>query len=171
MQGVTSCDAVVTTGGVSMGDVDLVKVVLDVLGELRWMQVAIKPAKPFAFGLVDGVPVFGLPGNPVSSLVSFELFARPAIRRLAGHPIDRLDRPCPVAVVPEGLPRKVDGKLHLVRVVARVAPDGGFEVRSAGPQGSHHLTAMAAANGLAVVPDGDGVPPGGTVDVLITGEL
>ena len=80
------CDAVVTTGGVSMGDFDYVKVVLDRIGDMRWMQVAIKPAKPLAFGTIDGTPVFGLPGNPVSSMVSFELFARPALRRMMGHP-------------------------------------------------------------------------------------
>ena len=73
---VASCDAVVTSGGVCMGDVDLVKVVLDRLGDMRWMQVAVKPAKPLAFGTVartggGRVPVFGLPGNPVSSMVSF----------------------------------------------------------------------------------------------------
>ena len=169
--GVLSCDAVLTTGGVSMGDVDLVKEVLDLLGEMRWMQVAIKPAKPFAFGLVDGVPVFGLPGNPVSSLVSFELFARPAIRRLAGHPDGRLDRPCPTAIAVDGFPRSPDGKLHFVRVVVRVSPDGRLEARSAGAQGSHQLPAMAGANGLAVVPDGAGIAPGAPVDVLILGDL
>lgn len=171
LQGVSTCDAILTSGGVSMGDVDLVKEVLDLLGEMRWMQVAIKPAKPFAFGLVDGVPVFGLPGNPVSSMVSFELFARPALRRLAGHPDGRLDRPCPTAVAVDGFPRSPDGKLHFVRVVARVAADGRLEARSAGGQGSHHLSAMAIANGLAVVPDGGGIAAGSAVDVLITGEL
>jgi len=171
LDGVSRCDAILTSGGVSMGDVDLVKEVLDLLGDMRWMQVAIKPAKPFAFGLVDAVPVFGLPGNPVSSMVSFELFARPAIRRLAGHPEGRLDRPCPAAVAVDGFPRSPDGKLHFVRVVVRVGADGRLEARSAGAQGSHQLSAMAVANGLAVVPDGDGVEPGAPVDVLLTGEL
>ena len=85
--GAATCDAVITSGGVSMGDIDLVKVVLDRIGEMRWMQIAIRPAKPFAFGRVGegSTPVFGLPGNPVSSMVSFELLARPALRRLAGH--------------------------------------------------------------------------------------
>lgn len=169
--GVTTCDAVLTSGGVSMGDVDLVKVVLDLIGDMRWMQIAIKPAKPFAFGLVDDVPVFGLPGNPVSSMVSFELFARPALRRLAGCADGRLDRPCPTAIAVDGLPRTPDGKLHLVRVVASVASDGQIEARSAGGQGSHQLSVMAVANALAVVPDGDGIEPGGLVDVLLTGDL
>jgi len=169
--GVTNCDAVLSSGGVSMGDVDLVREVLDLLGEMRWMQVAIKPAKPFAFGLVDGVPVFGLPGNPVSSIVSFELFARPAIRRLAGHPDGRLDRPCPAAIAVDGLPRRTDGKMHFVRVVAGVGDSGRIEVRSAGGQGSHQLSGLVSANGLAILPDGDGVAPGGEVDVLLIGEL
>jgi molybdopterin biosynthesis enzyme len=117
------------------------------------------------------VPVFGLPGNPVSSLVSFELFARPAIRRLGGHPDDHLDRPCPAAIAVDGLPRRPDGKVHLVRVVARIGGGGRIEVRSAGGQGSHQMGAMAVANGLAVVADGPGVPAGGSVPVLVTGEL
>ena len=81
------------SGGVSMGDFDVVKAVLDRIADMRWMQIAIKPAKPFAFGLLAGrhVPVFGLPGNPVSSLVSFELLARPALRQMMGH--RQLDRP------------------------------------------------------------------------------
>jgi molybdenum cofactor synthesis domain-containing protein len=169
--GVGSCDAILTSGGVSMGDVDLVKVVLDEIGEMRWMQIAIKPAKPFAFGLVQGVPVLGLPGNPVSSLVSFEVLARPAIRQLAGHPASRRERPGVAAVAVDGLPRRPDGKLHLVRVVALVGEGGRLEVRSAGGQGSHQMGAMAAANGLALVDDGLGVPAGGSVPVLLTGEL
>ena len=112
------CDAVVTSGGVSMGDFDYVKVVLDRLGDMRWMQVAIKPAKPFAFGTIDGTPVFGLPGNPVSSMVSFELFARPALRRMMGHPTVRLDRPRVRAVADEDFARRPDGKTHFARVVA-----------------------------------------------------
>ena len=80
-----NCDAIVTSGGVSMGDYDVVKAVLGRIADMQWMQIAIKPAKPFAFGTLNGTPIFGLPGNPVSSFVSFELFARPALRRMAGH--------------------------------------------------------------------------------------
>jgi molybdopterin molybdotransferase len=162
---VASCDAVVTTGGVSMGDLDYVKVVLDRLGEMRWMQVAIKPSKPFVFGIVDNVPVFGLPGNPVSSNVSFELFARPALRRMAGH--EDLHRPVVAATAPEGLRRKTDGKTHFIRVVATHDDDGVWSVRSAGGQGAHQLAVMATANALAVVPDGGGVVPGATVPVML----
>lgn len=163
-----TCDAVLTSGGVSMGDLDLVKVVLDRLGEMRWMQIAIKPAKPFAFGLLrSGTPVFGLPGNPVSSMVSYELLARPALRRMAGHPDARWHRTPVAAVAAEPLTRRPDGKLHLVRVVGERSPEGNLLVRSAGGQGSHQLTGMARAHGLALVPDGDGLPAGAAVRVLL----
>jgi len=164
-RGVEGCDAVLTSGGVSMGDVDLVKVVLDRLGDMRWMQIAIKPAKPFAFGLVEGVPVFGFPGNPVSSMVSFEVLGRPALRAAMGHA--DLDRPLVRAVADEALRRGPDGKVHFARVTAGFGPDGRVHVRSAGGQGSHQLGAMAAANALALLPDGDGVEAGGDVDVLL----
>jgi len=158
-------DAIVTSGGVSMGDYDVVKAVLGRIAEMRWMQIAIKPAKPFAFGTLDGVPVFGLPGNPVSSLVSFELLARPALRRMMGH--RRLARPSLVAVADTGLDRRPDGKVHLLRVTGEFGPDGRYHVSSVGAQGSHQLAATALATALAVVPDGDGVPTGGEVAVLL----
>ena len=113
--GVRSCDALITSGGVSMGDFDYVKEVLDRIGEMRWMQIAIKPAKPFAFGTVSGVPVFGLPGNPVSSMVSFELLALGGLRSMMGHrqPV----RQALLATAAEDLQRKPDGKVHYMRVV------------------------------------------------------
>jgi molybdopterin molybdotransferase len=178
-RGAAGCDAVLTSGGVSMGDIDLVKVVLDRIGDMRWMQVAIRPAKPLAFGVVrshgDGsrrreVPVFGLPGNPVSSLVSFELFARPGLRRLAGHPHPRLHRARLAATADEALARHPDGKVHFVRVMATVGERGVLHVRSSGGQGSHQLGAMARANALAVLPDGDGVRLGGQVEVMLLDE-
>ena len=165
-----SCDAVVTSGGVSMGDIDLVKVVLDRIGDMRWMQIAIRPAKPFAFGLVGErpTPVFGLPGNPVSSMVSFELLARPALRSLAGH--TELLRPEVPAIAAEPFVRHADGKVHYVRVRAERDAAGVLHVRSSGGQGSHHLTAMARAHGLIALPDGDGVATGDPVRVLLLGE-
>lgn len=168
-RGVDECDAVLTSGGVSMGDIDLVKVILDRIGDMRWMQIAIKPAKPFAFGLVDGTPVFGFPGNPVSSMVSFELFGRPALRQAMGHA--QLDRPIVRAVADGDLGRRSDAKIHFARVVAAYGDDGRVHVSSSGGQGSHHLGAMAAANALAILPDGDGVEPGGDVDVMLLGDL
>ena len=162
-RGVETCDAVLTSGGVSMGDYDCVKVVLDEMGDMSWMQVAIKPAKPFAFGVVDGTPVFGLPGNTVSSMVSFELLARPALRRMMGH--TQLHRPRVRATAAAPLRRRPDGKIHFARVVWAYG-DKGYEVQSAGGQGSHQLSSLAAANGLAVLPDGQGAAVGDAVDLI-----
>jgi molybdenum cofactor synthesis domain-containing protein len=166
-----TCDAVLASGGVSMGDFDYVKVVLDRLsaGSMRWMQVAIRPAKPFAFGVLEGRPVFGLPGNPVSSMVSFELFARPGLRAMMGH--DQLDRVHVEAVADEDLRRHPDGKLHLARVIATPGVDGRFHVRSSGGQASHQLSAMALANALALLPDGEGVGAGESVTTMLLGSF
>ena len=164
---VATCDALVTSGGVSMGDFDYVKKVLREIGDMRWMQVAIKPAKPLAFGTVRGIPVFGLPGNPVSSMVSFELFARPALRKMLGHPAEAWPRPHLVGIADEELRRRPDGKVHFQRVTAVPGGDGRYHVRSAGGQGSHQLRAMAVADALAVLPDGDSVPAGGEVELLV----
>ena len=163
-------DAVVTSGGVSMGDYDVVKAVLARVADMRWMQIAIKPAKPFAFGMLaresgERVPVFGLPGNPVSSLVSFELFARPALLKMAGRA--SIDRPTLRAIVDEDLRRRPDGKVHFVRVRGTFCADGRYHVASVGGQGSHQLASTARAQALAVVPDGDGVPAGGEVMAII----
>jgi molybdenum cofactor synthesis domain-containing protein len=160
-----SADAIVTSGGVSMGEYDVVKAVLGRIADMRWMQVAIKPAKPFAFGTVDGVPVFGLPGNPVSSLVSFEVLARPALRRMMGH--RQPFRQAIAAIADGGLRRRADGKVHLVRVVATFGDDGRLHVEPVAAQGSHQLAATALANALAIVDDGDGIAPGGEVPTLL----
>ena len=165
-----TCDAIVTSGGVSMGDYDVVKAVLSKIADMRWMQIAIKPAKPFAFGLLRNsagrdIPVFGLPGNPVSSMVSFELFARPALRQMMGH--TALDRPRLSAVADAGLPRRPDDKTHYVRVTGSFGSDGRYHIASVGSQGSHQLAATSLATAIAIVPDGDGIPAGGSVDVLL----
>ncbi len=164
------CDAIVTSGGVSVGDLDVVKVVLEQRsgGTMRWMQVAIRPAKPFAFGLLagTGTPVFGLPGNPVSAMVSFELFVRPAGRLLAGHCV--LDRPIVPASAEGGFERRPDGKTHFLRAFARMDAEGAWWVRPMVGQESNQLQAMAEANALAVLPDGDGVEAGGHLNVMLT---
>ncbi len=169
--GAARCDALLTSGGVSMGDYDLLADVLATLGTVRWVQIAIRPAKPFAFGcLADGdrsVPVFGLPGNPVSSLVSLELLAAPGLRSIAGHRSDALHRVPVRAVAGEDLHRHPDGKVHYLRVVIDAGADGAWIVRRSGGQGSHQLAAMAAADGLVVLPDGDGVGAGSPVEVLV----
>jgi molybdopterin molybdotransferase len=159
-----TCDAVITSGGVSVGDYDVVKAVLDRLGVLQWWQVAIKPAKPFAFGLLRGVPLFGLPGNPVSSHVSFELFARPALRFMSGHA--DLHRPEVDAVAAAAMRRTADGKLHLDRVAVRYE-DGRYIAERSGVQASNALAALAVANGLALLPDGEGAEAGDTIRVML----
>jgi len=177
-EGIERCDAVLTTGGVSMGEFDFVKLALEALaarngGTTHQFKVAIKPAKPLSFATVARggrlIPVFGLPGNPVSSMVSYQVVALPGLRKLAGHR-SPLPRQIP-AVAADDLERRPDGKLHLFRVVAAMGPDGRIIVRSAGKQGSHQLAALAAANALALVPDGDGITTGGEVQILLTGSL
>ena len=166
-----SCDAVLTSGGVSMGDYDLVKVLLDRLGEMDWMQIAIRPAKPFAFGLlgVDRMtPVFGLPGNPVSSMVSFELLARPALLKMMGHA--HPTRPALLAVADNGLARnRSDDRVNFVRVVASTGDDGRVHVVSTGAQGSHQLAASASANAFARVDAGQEIPAGADVPIMLIG--
>lgn len=172
LEAVASCDALVTSGGVSMGDFDFVKAVLDRLSQaqgtpMRWMQIAIKPAKPLAFGVIRGVPVFGLPGNPVSCMVSFELFARPGLRRMLGHPSERQEHQPILGVADEDLRRSPDGKTHFARVRADFGADGRLHVRSSGGQSSNLLRAMADANALAVLPDGPTIAAGSPVHVLV----
>ncbi len=160
-------DLVVTSGGVSVGDRDLVKAVIErcCRGGGIEMAVAIKPAKPLAFGVLHGGALLaGLPGNPVSAAVAFELFVRPALARLGG-----LEVGAPSSLgarAPEGLGRHPDGKLHLLHVALRLAEDGVLEARRAGGHASHLLASTLAAQGLALVPDGEGVAPGATVEVL-----
>ncbi len=167
LDGAETCDAILSSGGVSMGAFDYVKVVLDEIGDMRWMQVAIKPAKPFAFGLIGDVPVFGLPGNPVSSMVSFELFARPSLEIMAGQP--RSPLPIVAAIADDSLSHSADGKTHFLRVMGRVEADGRWHVSRAGGQGSHQLTAMARADALAVSADGAVIEPGDEVGILVLG--
>jgi molybdopterin molybdotransferase len=167
---VDECDALVTSGAVSMGDYDFVKVVLERLAEARpqstyaWMQVAIKPAKPLAFAAIGGVPAFGLLGNPVSSRVSFELLARPALRKLAGH-ADVLPRMV-LAEAASAFTRRPDGRVHFDRVQIRYE-NGRYVCERAGIQASNVLSGMAAATGLARIDDGAGAEAGDTVPVIL----
>ena len=167
----TRCDAIVTSGGVGQGDFDIVKIVLSRIADMKWMQMAIKPAKPFAFGKLTTsdsrvIPIFGLPGNPVSSMISFELLARPSLRKMMGH-TQNLTRPTVRAIVDAPMKRKQDSKVHFMRVFGAFGDDGRLHVRDTGPQGSHQLAATAQANGLAMVPDGQGLPIGAEVEAMM----
>ena len=163
------CDAVISTGGVSVGDVDHVKGVITELGgdSAKSMQVAVRPGKPFAFGRIGPrkVPVFGLPGNPVSTRVSFELFVRPALRTLGGH--REIERLSVEAIADCALSRSKDGKLHVLHVSARVHDDGRVHIESVVRPGSHLISAVAGSNALAMVPDGDGFERGDAVRAII----
>jgi molybdenum cofactor synthesis domain-containing protein len=164
-----TCDVLLTSGAVSVGDYDFVKLVLERVAKQRggsslWAQVAIKPAKPLSFAMLGSVPAFGLPGNPVSSRVSCELFARPALRKLAGR-ADVAAEPV-LATAAAAMPRRADGKLHLDRVRVWLE-DGRYRCERAGAQASNVLSGMAGANGLALLPDGEGVDAGSDVRVLL----
>jgi molybdopterin molybdotransferase len=145
LRGAVGVDLLVTTAGVSVGEHDFVRDVLQELGgELRFWRIAMRPGAPVGFGLLGSVPWIGLPGNPVSTMVTFELFVRPAIRRLLGHPLP-FRRTVPV-IVRE--PITLGPKLrHYLRAIV----DDG-EARLTGPQGSGILTSMARANALLIVP-------------------
>jgi molybdopterin molybdotransferase len=145
-------DAVVTTGGVSMGEHDLVKSVLGHLGGVEFWQVAMQPAKPFAFGLIDRTPVFGLPGNPVSAFVAFEQFVRPAL--LARMGASRLFRPRTRATLAEPVATNPE-KAVFLRVTVTEGLDGAT-AHPAPRQASNVLSAVAGSDAFGVVPAGVG---------------
>ena len=113
------------------------------------------------------MPILGLPGNPVSSLMSFELIARPALRAMMGHA--RPFRPVVRAILDEPIVRRPDGKVHFDRVHARWGEDGRVHVMRTGPQGSHQLASTAVANAIVAVPDGDGLALGAEIDCTFLG--
>jgi len=159
-------DVVVTSGGVSAGAYDVVKEVLAKVGTVRFERVAMQPGMPQGFGTVgpDATPIVTLPGNPVSSFVSFELFVRPLIRRLLGA--EPLQRPQVRAVCPDAI-ASPPGKRQLLRG-ALERTDDGWVVRQVGGPGSHLLGELAHANALIVVgEDVTALDPGSTVDVMI----
>ena len=142
-------DAIITTGGVSMGAFDTVKEVLSRVGTVQFDKVAMRPGMPQGFGTLgeEQVPVFTLPGNPVSALVSFHVFVAPALRAMAGRP-ERSYPPGYVPAVAAEPFRSVPGKMEFLRVVL-----DDDQARLAGGQGSHMLGSLAAADALAVIPE------------------
>ena len=162
-----AADLLVTTAGVSVGEHDLVRDVLQALGgELKLWRVQMRPGAPLGFGSLHGKPWIGLPGNPVSTMVTFELFVRPAIRRLAGHALP-FRRTVPV-VVQE--PITLGPKLrHYLRAIVQADDSGNrLTARLTGPQGSGILTSMARANALLIVPeDMPAVPVGAVLQALV----
>ena len=159
-QGAADADVVMTSGGVSMGEYDLVKIILGELGTIDAWQVAMQPAKPFAFGHIDGTPLFGLPGNPVSVMVAFEQFARPALLHMMGSAL--AFRPQIDATADEGW--STDPAKVVFSRVALSTQDGRLRARPSGGQMSNVLSALARADAFAVVPVGTGaINPGDTV--------
>jgi len=161
-------DLLITTAGVSVGEHDLVRDVLTELGcDIKLWRIRMRPGAPLGFGLFpDGRPWIGLPGNPVSTMVTFELFVRPALRRLLGHPLP-FRRTVPV-VVEE--PIALGPKLrHFLRAIVTANPDtGALSARLTGPQGSGILTSMARANALLIVPeDRPAVAPGEPLHAML----
>lgn len=148
-----AADAVISTGGVSMGDYDYVKQVLGDMGSVDFWKVAMQPAKPFAFGSINGVPLFGLPGNPVSTFVAYEQFVRPALLHMMGA--TALFRPRIVAVMGEDVSTSIEKEVF-VRVMLATDTDGRFVAVKSGGQDSNVLSALAQAEAFAVVPVGTG---------------
>jgi len=162
-------DAVVASGGVSVGEADYTKAILEQLGEIGFWKLAIKPGKPFAFGRLPSSLFFGLPGNPVSSMVLFHVLVRQAIRKLAGeHP-----RPDLLLAAIAGQPfKKSPGRSDYQRAIASLDADGRLQVHSTGPQGSGVFSSLSRANCLLVLEQERGpVQAGETVRVLLFDEV
>ena len=166
-------DMVITSGGVSLGDYDMVREVLAKQGEIVFWQVRQKPGKPLVFGVFRGmgrggevrnIPLFGLAGNPVSAMINFELFARPAILKMMGR--KNLVKPTVEAVIEDTI-KNTDGRRIFARAIVEKR-GGQYFARLTGPQGSGILTSMALANGLVVIPeDKPGVKRGDLVKVMM----
>jgi len=157
-------DLFLTSGGVSVGDFDVVKEVLATEGEIAFWRVQMKPGKPLAFGHIQGVPLLGLPGNPVSAMVSFELFARPAILKMLGKA--RLEKPTVEVTLLDEITRK-DDRRHFLRVMLEERK-GEYFARLTGDQGSGILLSMVQAQGLAIIPeDVNHLPAGERVQVMM----
>ena len=156
-------DVIVTSGGVSVGDHDHVKPVVDELGQMDFWSIAIRPGRPLAFGEIDGKLIFGLPGNPVSALLGFELFVRPALLKMAGHRL--LHRPRVTARLEDA----VDTPAGLRFFARGIYDPAAGTVRTTGPQGSGILRSMALANSFIDVPETvEHLDPGATVTVIRT---
>jgi molybdopterin molybdotransferase len=143
-------DVIISSAGISVGDYDLVKGVLQNLGmEMKFWKVAMRPGQPLAFGTIGGKPTFGLPGNPVSSMVSFEQFVRPFLLKMQGH--KKIFRPLIEAIWQEEFKKKTERKYFVRCIVTR--RDGVYIASSTGEQGSGILKSMVLSNGLAIFPE------------------
>ncbi|MCK6626488.1 MAG: molybdopterin molybdotransferase MoeA [Anaerolineae bacterium] len=168
-RGLAEANALLTSGGVSMGQLDLVKPYLASRGTIHFGRVNTKPGKPVTFATVDGKPCFAMPGFPVSALVSFEVFARPALLKMAGH--SRIYRPREQAILAHSFSHTA-ARTEFQRVVLTRRADGKLVASSTGFQGSGRLLSMVGANGLVILPHGQGDFEAGTVvETLVLGPV
>ena len=167
-QAAGGADLLVVSGGVSMGRTDHVRATIERLGTLDFWRIRVQPGKPLAFGSIADRPIAGLPGNPVSALVTFELFVRPLIRAMLNLPGDGRAR---VAVrLEQAIPKDADRRAYL-RVLVGHGPNG-LTARPAGGQGSAQLRGMGMANALLVIPEGEPAgAAGATYDAIVLGEI
>jgi molybdopterin molybdotransferase len=158
------CDLIITSGGVSVGDFDLVKNIMAEQGEINFWRINMRPGKPVAFGHIGTVPLLGLPGNPVSAAVTFELFGRPVIRKMLGH--THLHHPQADVVVEDGVSERVMRR-HYVRANVEWR-HGRLIARTTGNQGSNIMTSLLNANALLIVPEGGTIiQPGSTAKAIM----
>lgn len=151
-------DLFISSAGVSVGVYDVVTAVLQQNGNVNFWRVRMRPGKPLAFGTYADIPYLGLPGNPVSAMVSFERFARAAILKMGGH--QTLDRPQVQATIQEEM--HSDGRESYIRVIVTRTPEGRYTATPTGSQGSHIMTSLVRANGLMIIPEGVTHVPAGT---------
>jgi molybdopterin molybdotransferase len=164
LKSAAGCDALITSGGLAVGDHDYVKEILDEL-EMNFLfyRVEMRPGSPFVFGMLGTTPVFALPGNPVSAMVTFEVLVRPALRKMTG--LVRYDHPARRVELAE--PVRTRGRLtHFYRATVEARSGGGWSARLTGPQGSGILTSMSLADALIRVPANSELPAGTEVDAI-----
>jgi molybdopterin molybdotransferase len=160
----SDCDLVITSGGISVGEFDHTRDVIQAMGgEITFWKIRARPGANIAFGSVNGTPWLGLPGNPVSALIGGELFIRPMLRRMSGAL--RL-YPRPVTAIAADSFKGSESMTHLIRGILTRAENGELHARSTGPQGSGILSSMAAANALLIVPPGRAIDLGEIVTAL-----
>jgi gephyrin len=157
---------VITTGGVSMGELDLVKAILDEIAEVHFRRVFMKPGKPLNFATDGDTLIFGLPGNPVSALVGFEYFVRPALATLAGR--RKIDQPRVTVTLAQ--PTPPTDRIEFQRATVRVDSNGSLVGTTTGSQASSRLASLVGANALLVIPPREtAYDAGERVDAILLG--
>lgn len=168
LERIAGSDVVITSGGVSMGDLDLIKPLLSELADVHFRRVFMKPGKPFNFATSGETLVFSLPGNPVSALVGFEVFLRPALRAMLG--MADIDRPRVKVRLDHSI--RTSDRIEFQRAIVRARSDGALAASTTGPQASSRLVSLVGANALIIIPPGDeSLPEGSQVEAMLIGPL